>query len=412
MVTQKPGAIVFGGDVNPLETARALARHGIPVTVVRMGPVQFAQHSRSVSDSVSIEPFESNPDPLLALLRHYAGRWRGRVLMPTKDQALETLARNHEELSGHYKVPVPPWPVTRQLLRKGRTHSAAVEAGAPVPASFGRASAALLDHDSLPFPLVLKPANSVLFEQRLGRKLLAVHSRAEFRRALATLAEAGLEADVYDLVPGPDTNYYNYVAYLDRGGQPAAEMVVRKIRKSPPFHGVGRVVTNRVPDEVAGILRRHSLALLRPLGWYGPVSAEFKFDPRNGEFRLIEINGRPALMMGIAHRAGVNIPLLMWREAVHGHVSRVRPNGWKGVWIHLNAEFVNIALYRRGEGLSWRDYLTPYLSPRTFAVWSIRDPLPFACQWFLSLCDGVRYSLSAHLRERMRKRLQAPGDLS
>jgi predicted ATP-grasp superfamily ATP-dependent carboligase len=403
---RKIGAVVIGGYVNALDAVRALAAWNVPVAVVRTQPYDIAHLSWRTSESVSLEDSRTHPDPLFPLLRQHAQKWPGRVLIATTDPALETLSRRRDELSRHYRVPIPRWEVTSRLLRKDRTANVARETGVPTPFSYGPACRELLDRGCLRFPVVLKPANSHLMEQRLGRKLLAVRDEEEFRRNLDLLAGNELTADVFDLVPGPDGAFFNYLTYIDRQGRPVAELAVRKIRKAPAFHGVGRVVTNAdVPHEVALTLRRHTLAILDAIGWRGPASAEFKLDPRDGQLRLMDINGRCSLMMGIARRAGLDFPHLIWKDAVGGELSPVRSNGWKGVWINAHADILHGAFFHSKEGYGWREYLAPYRRPRTYAVWSLRDPMPALAQWARSLASAMMLPFSRSRRSLFRRRI-------
>ncbi len=399
----KIGAIVIGGYVNALNVVRALAAQEIPVAVITSQPYDVAHRSRWVSEQVPLERFAPLPDPLMALLRENASLWKGRVLLPTMDLAVETLARHREELSRHYRIPVLPWEVTSILLLKNRTREAANRAGVPVPVYYGPACPELLDVESPRFPLLVKPTNSYQFQEKLGRKLLVANSPGEYQTALDLLERHGLSAEVHDLVPGPDTNYFNYVGYLDRERRPVAEMVLKKLRKAPARFGVGRVVTNEVEESIAFRLREHTLALLDEIGWQGPVSAEFKLDPRDGELRLIEVNGRCALMMGIARRMGLNIPRMIYEEAVGGEVTPVRPNEWKGVWIHLHADILHPLFFHQREGYRVKDYLSSYCKPRVCAVWSVRDPFPFLAQWSRSLKEFVRLPFNPKHRRRLRR---------
>ena len=66
---------------------------------------------------------------------------------------------------------------------------------------------------------------------------------------------------------------------------------------------------------------------------------------------------------------------------MEGRTERQRPNGWGGAWIHLHPDLLHSALSRRTGRMSWRDFRAPYRRPWIEAVWSARDPVPFAAQW-------------------------------
>jgi predicted ATP-grasp superfamily ATP-dependent carboligase len=140
------------------------------------------------------------------------------------------------------------------------------------------------------------------------------------------------------------------------------------------------------------------------------ANAEYKLDPRDGRYRLMEINGRCFLMQGLARRAGVNYPLLAWREAVAGEVLRTTPNLWPGVWVDLVDDVWYGALFRRREGLALADYAASYRRPKTFAVWSAADPLPFLVHLGRFAATAARALGSRRLRAALDERVAAmPG---
>lgn len=395
MIDTKPAAVVLSGYVTGLAAVRELAGEGVRVTVVPLSRSAIANRSRWVSE-VGWPGCGESREALLDLLRRRAPEWAGHVLLPTSDPAVEILARHHEELSRSYRLATPPWEVTQWLFEKEKTYQAARRADVPLPHDYGPASPALLDAE-IRYPVLLKPSTNLEFGQKLRRKILVAENRSELRDALNTLARHGLTAMAYDLIPGPDSAYYNYLTYIDRQGKEVAGLAIRKIRKAPSKYGVGRVATNEVDEARAEALRRLTLSLLRGIGWAGPASAEFKLDPRDGQFKLMEINGRQSLMMGIGPAAGVPFALLTWREAAEGAVQPVRPNGWRGCWIHGIHDIVYTFSFERRQFIGWKDFLAPYRGAKTWAVWSWRDPAPFFWQWALAIRSRLqrRWSRSA-----------------
>lgn len=394
------GAIVVGGSANGLTIARSLAAAGIHVVVIETRRDDVAQHSRACAEAVALPGFHRDPGRLIELLRSRESRWRGSAVYPTDDHALLALASEREPLERHYRLVVPAGDGWRRLLDKGALRAVAAETGVATPRCFGPADPAPLA-EAIEFPVIVKPAQSHLLRERHGRKLLVAADRGQLGRCTRLLADAGLEGSIEDLIPGPDGHFFNCAAYIDRRGEPAATITMRKLRKSPPRFGVCRVAEL---DDRADLVEP-TVELLRRVGFTGMANAEFKLDPRDGTMRLIEVNVRPFLMAGLARRGGVDLPLLAWRELVEGARPRARPNGWPGVWIDLCAEAVFALTARRAEGLTLRQYAAPYRRPKTFAVWSPADPLPFLRRLGLTAADGIRFVGSAEVRSAHRARI-------
>lgn len=398
-----PGAVVVGGSITGLSSVRALATHGVPVAVVATSAHDVAPYSRWTSETHRLPAFQDDPASVLALLEQQRERWRGRIVLTNHDEVASLLAQHREHLERWYRILTPPWETTRQVLQKDLTHAAAHAVGVDVPHAYGDATAETAARDDLAYPVVVKPIESRPFVVRLGVKLLVARDRAELVRHVAAVQAAGLRAQIVDLVPGPDDLFHSYTAYLDRHGEPVAELCMRKLRKSPPFFGVVRVA------EVAHVpaLREPTLALLRHVGWHGMASVEYKLDPRDGKHRLMEINGRSFLIQGLAWRAGVNYPLLAWREAVLGERVAARFNGWPGVWIHVLDDLYYGLFHRAVENVRLTEYLAPYRRPKTYAVWSPADPRPFLAQGYHALRQAAAASLDGAARATLRSHVQA-----
>ena len=56
------------------------------------------------------------------------------------------------------------------------------------------------------------------------------------------------------------------------------------------------------------------LRFLRGLGFHGISQVEFKRDPRDGRFKLMEINPRLWQWHGLAAACGVDLPLIAYRD--------------------------------------------------------------------------------------------------
>lgn len=397
---------MVGGSVNGLGAVRALAAHGVPVAVVATRSQDIAQVSRFTRESLRLPELHSRPDSLVELLERHARRWKGWAVLPTNDHALVALARNAERLRRWYPPVVPPWEVTVRVVDKQLTYAAARQAGIETPASHGPASRAAATDRRLRFPVVVKPVEGHLFWERFGKKLFVARDAVELLLAVDRVEAAGLRAEVFDCVPGGDDSIYQYAVYMDRRGEPAAEFALRKLRQAPPHYGVARAAeTAAVPE-----LREPTIELLRRLEWRGIAAVEYKRDARDGRYRLLEVNGRCFLAHGLARRAGVNLPLLAWREHVAGGRVRAAGNGWDGVWLHLHGDILYTAAGLGSERLDWRAFLQSYARPKTFAVWSRRDPAPFLAQWATTARRVLPLLRDREERAGVRSRFQAlPG---
>lgn len=396
-------AVILNGSPTGLAAVRSLGRAGILTAVVQTKDSHMAAFSRWAAESHDLFDFQDEPERLLELLEWKARDWRGAVLLPACDRTLTLLSRHREALSRHYRVGTPPGEVVDALLNKELTYRHAREIGVDIPTDYGPAGPATAARPDLTFPVVVKPVLSHDFSALFGQKLFVARDREELNAAIGKLQGTGIEARIQDLIPGPDSQFYNYTVFLDARGDPMGECGFHKMRKSPPFFGVGRMSE---PWD-ATPLRERTLELLRRIGWTGVASAEYKLDPRDGSYRLMEVNGRFFLMHGLSYRLGVDYPLQSWLMARGQSVPRQRPNGWDGIWVDLRAELVYSVFLRGIEGLTWRETLAPYRRRKTYAVLSASDPRPFAYEQRHLLRTGWTTFRSRRSRAGMERRMRA-----
>jgi len=395
------GAIIVGGYVNALGLVRALAARGITVALISNRPFDIAQRSRHVCAHDHLPDLGERPESLIELLEHRRARWRGWALFPTHDDALEILAAHHAHLSRWYRVIAPEPEIARVLLDKELMLGAARDIGMTAPRCYGPATAATAARDELRYPVIVKPVAGHRFSRRFGVKVLVANDRQQLQACVQEFSNAGLEGQVSDLIPGPDSQIFAQVIYMDARAEPRASVTVHKLRQSPPRFGVARVaeiVEDR--DE----LYHSTIELLRRIGFRGIATAEFKLDPRDGSYRFIELNGRSMVYNSLLRTAGVDIAHLAWSDYVLGRPQRARARAWPGVWIHLHADLLCSTLLRQQERLSLGDYLAPYRRPRTFAVWSKADPRPFMAQWSRTMAEAGAAVSRSSLRELVRAR--------
>lgn len=404
-----PRAVVIGGYVNGLAAVRSLAAAGAAVSLVSTKPGDLAEYSRHTSETERLWNFHAEPSALLDLLERRRKEWGGAVLVATNDEALEALSQNRETLLRDYRVPAPPWDITRHVLDKNLTRQAAERVGISTPRFYGVMNAEQAQAAEVRFPVAVKPVFSHQFTQRFRKKLIVAADRRELVECLRITDQYKIAMMVMELIPGPDRHSHNQRVYINPRGDPLGATGIRCFRKTPPFFGIMRVCESWHGKE----LMEPTMELLRHIGWRGIATVEYKWDPRDNAFQLIEINGRCYLTIGHALRSGINYAGMIWREAATGDPGPAEPNGWNGIWMHLYDEVYWGWKGRKIEGFTARQYVEPYRQPISHAVWSRTDPRPFMVQWSRAARAAVRPPVHPEIRnypEIFRRIERMPGE--
>ena len=166
----------------------------------------------------------------------------------------------------------------------------------------------------------------------------------------------------------------------------AGELVVTfQHRRVRSYTYSGGASVYRVSVDDAG-LREAGTRLLSSLDWHGPAMVEFKRDPRDGAFKLMEINPRFWGSLALPVHAGVDFPALYYRMARGEAVGPVHDYE-VGVGCHLlrgEVSYVN-SLLRHDYDVVERPALAPALAGMAVSLLrqpnfdhlSTADPMPF-----------------------------------
>lgn len=87
-------------------------------------------------------------------------------------------------------------------------------------------------------------------------------------------------------------------------------MVARRRRQHP--HEFGRATTFAETVDLP-VLEERSERLLATLEYYGLAEVEYKQDPRDGEYKLLDFNARAWGYHSLGAEAGVDFPLQLSR---------------------------------------------------------------------------------------------------
>jgi predicted ATP-grasp superfamily ATP-dependent carboligase len=249
-------------------------------------------------------------------------------IFPTHDEPLNAIARGADQLGERFLYPFPPWEVLAEIQSKRLQLEAAEAAGVPVPrtahpcsAAGARAAAELLG-----WPVLVKPSSTEGFKRRFGKQAFRCEDAAEVDSAYAD-AEP-YEPMVQEVIPGGDGELYSLGSYLTAAGEALGLFSGRKLRQTPPGVGTCRVGEAVWVQDVVD----QGLALLRALRFRGLSQVEFKRDPRDGVYKLMEINPRLWQWHGLAAACGVDFPLIAYRDLTGERLEPVSTNGTKRRW--------------------------------------------------------------------------------
>ena len=368
------GGVVVGGDYQGLGIVRSLGRRKVPVCIID-DEHSIARFSRYTTHAVAVEDLRDERQTADAVLEigHRLGL-KGWVLYPTRDETVAAFARYRPMLTEWFRVPTPTWEAMQWVCDKRNTYRLADELGIPTPKTWCPQDEDELEQISIDPPLALKPAIKEHFIYATKAKAWRANSRAElrelFQRAVRHVGPG--EVMIQDLIPGDGRQQFAYCAFFKRG-QAVGSMVVRRSRQHPPEFGRASTFVETVE---LPLLEALSERFLRAIDYYGLVELEYKLDPRDGQYKLLDVNGRTWGYHTLGSSAGVDFPYLLFADQLGEPVQPCR--GRAGVsWIRLITDVPTGILEIFGGHQDWRAYLRSLRRFNVEAVFSREDPLPW-----------------------------------
>ena len=370
--TPHTGAILLGGAHGALALARNFGRNGIPVVLVTDDhPLpKFSRYVRQRFDWPGASAAET-PHWLVQLAEREGLRdW---LLVPCGDGEAKMIASNRDLLRSTFRVESCDWEQLRTLCDKQMLAQSAAAAGVAAPRAYrlrSEADAASLD---IAFPVVLKPAMRTARNAFTQAKAWQADSREEL---IALYLEAAKlvgydNVVVQELIPGGGETQLSYAALWHRG-KPVAEITARRTRQYPiDFSYTSTFVEVVANDKV----RAAATALLTTIAFEGLVEVEFKYDARDQQYKVLDVNPRAWSWLALCEPAGLDLAVMM--SCVAAGVAVTAAKAAPGhAWMHAARDVVATAQLMARERIGFADFFGSLRQKLVFASFAWDDPLP------------------------------------
>ena len=310
---------------NGLAAIRSLGRQGLRVLAVDNRPYALGLRSRYAEARLAPDPLDDE-DGFIEALRAIARGDRRRPphlphprRAPERDRAPRRRARRALPLpvpelgrAGEDPEQAPPARDRRGGRRPGPAH--ALSAARPrrrAPPARRSASRS-----------IVKPSANVGFRRSHKRQLFRCETPAELERAYEVAAPYEPMVQELDPVGGP-RRCTRSAATSTADGEALGLFSGHKLSQTRGYMGSARAGEALWVDEVV----EQGLALLRALDFHGISQVEMMRDPRDGRYKLLEVNPRLWQWHSLAAACGVDLPWIAYRDLVGDPLPPVRMHG-------------------------------------------------------------------------------------
>ncbi len=324
MMTPKIIPVLLGADLNCYSVARAFHEaYGVVSYAFGRYNLGTTEYSKIVRYQ-NIDHLDT-AGVLLPMLENFAKEHTDAllILVGCTDAYADLIIENKEFLSQYYFCSAPDAELAKKLISKEAFYQMCAEHGIDYPQT-------VIVHDeseieklsSLPFsyPIVLKPSSSIRYWQNPFdgmKKVYIIRTEEEAKETAKIIFHSGYDDSLIlqDFIPGDDSGMYVLTAYSDQNANVKMMCLGHVLLEEHTPKGIGNHVA--ILTEYHEELMVRVKAFLEKIAYTGFSNFDIKFDPRDGKFKVFEINLRQGRSNYYVTHSGANLAELLVTDALN-----------------------------------------------------------------------------------------------
>ena len=280
-----------------LGIVRHLGRQGVFVSLAAGSKESLACRSRFCREVILAE--DSQPEALVATTLKAVRERNFDLIIPVSYSMTLALAQRKDELLPYTRLEVAPEQCVAMAADKLQMTVLAQRLGVPAPRTVSCSE--LEELAGLRFPVVIKPKRETPGRPPIRYARNPAELRILLEGSSNTAGDGGFaDLIIQEYIPGHGCGLF---ATYQRGVCKRVFMH-RRVREYPASGGVSSCAESFYDSKLAD----HGRRLLDELNWHGVAMVEFRYDSRDGEFKLMEINPKFWGSLDLALAAGADFP--------------------------------------------------------------------------------------------------------
>jgi D-aspartate ligase len=393
VLTVSPAFLLHG----VMGIVRSLGRLGLAVHVVhddRWAPPDFSRYlAGKFTSSLDDAAGDGLLDDLLDVGRKLGHR---SVLIPVDDVTALFVDDHAKTLGAWFILPDRPAGLAQSLSSKQELGLLCRQLGVPapemaVPQSRGDVTAFAKQAQ---FPVVVKAIDPMLLRQRVGTRSVVIVEGPDALLEAYDAMEVGGNPNflLQEYIPGGPDSIWMFNGYFDNRSECLFGFTGTKLRQYPPYTGPACLaVCRRNPP-----LEQATKDLLKTIGYRGIVDLGYRYDARDGRYKLLDVNPRiGATFRLFTATNGMDVARALYLDLTGQPVPRSAARDGRK-WIVEHHDLLASRQYHRDGQLSFKDWARSLRGVREAAWFAWDDPAPFAAMGWRSTLLAVQRA-----RERM-----------
>lgn len=358
---------------NTLSCMRSLSKKGYYVGSVSTSSAfrTLGFYSKYCEEKFIMKVDKDNIDEYAKELLRLIEREKYDVLIPVGLKSCLAVSKYREKFLDKISCTIPDWDRMKIAYNKDQSMRLAKKIGVPIPDT-----KVLYDKKDLKtvtsFPVVIKSSDQATISVKYCNNKKELLNNFIY---LKKKSKTNIIAQEY--IRGFGSGFYG--VYKD--GKMLSYFMHKRVKEFPITGGPSAVAKSYFDDRVL----EYGKKIADSLAWNGPLMVEFKYDSKNDDFKLMEINPKLWGSLDLTIESGVDVPYMLVQLALG---KRIRYNGYTDItfrWI-FPSEF--LALLSHFSYKNLRDFLTFGGNIKTNLYPD--DLRPFIFNMFLGIYNGFR----------------------
>lgn len=304
--------VLLGSDMNAYGMARSIhEQYGMKCHSVGKMQLNHTKYSQLLNHHI-VEAFEDEKAFVNALLDLYEELNCEKVLLiACGDTYVDKILENKEALEKKYILPYIDLALADQLQHKTSFYNLCEKYGLDYPKTQVVSKTNYSSFNlELKFPIVLKPANSVMYwlvEFEGRKKAFLIHDQDQLEDTLTRIYNSPYDDEfiMQEFIPGDDSSIAVVNNYVTKKGEVVMQSFGNVLLEDHSPNGIGShmtIISGEEPELLAKIKK-----LLEDLDYVGFANFDLKYDSRDNKYKFFEINLRQGRSSYFSTVAGCNL---------------------------------------------------------------------------------------------------------
>lgn len=388
--------IILGGGTNGLGQIRSAHQAGYEcINIVERGLHSWSRKSKYCKGYIAPHPYNDRNDCLNFLLKVIKSLSAKPFLLFASDDWMDLIGENEPLFRDVSFIPQSHWNILSQLYNKKYLYRIAEKIGIPYPKTIEVEKLEDIEGlvNNIKSPYIVKPQTTVSQNEITKCGIVFFHRTQKFesKEKLMEWVKILLDSNInfpvliQEFIPGNATTLYTMTSYSDSIGNLIACSVGHKLRQFPP--GAGRITSGILEfnQDIIDLGKK----LTKQVCYHGLANIEFKFDERDGKYKLMEINTRLGAWNYSALYSGINLVKIAVDNTLSIKYSGLTYVTTKdgAIWYNLVLDmfavlFLNKKIGERDYRLSYVQWKKSLGKTHFEAIWDKNDIKPFIFNLF------------------------------